>query len=199
MAIASPTGGVPRERQDGRRDSLTNMLGSLEHGGRAPRADRTARVVRALALALAAAALLAGCTAIRDRRGYVADEALLASVQPGVDNRRSVEGTLGRPTFTSQFGPPIWYYVSSVSSRSPFGRPEFTSHSVLHVHFDPAGNVASVERTGLDKVVSISPDGDETPTLGRERGFFQDLFGNIGAVGVPGAGAGAGGPGPNGS
>ena len=40
----------------------------------------------------------------------------------------------------------------------------------------------------------ISPDGDETPTLGRERTFLQDLFGNIGQVGAAGAGA-PGGPG----
>ena len=35
----------------------------------------------------------------------------------------------------------------------------------------------------------ISPEGDKTPTLGRERSFFEDIFGNIGAVGAPGAGA----------
>ena len=27
-----------------------------------------------------------------------------------------------------------------------------------------------------------------TPTLGRERSFLEDLFGNIGAVGAPGVG-----------
>ena len=33
-------------------------------------------------------------------------------------------------------------------------------------------------------------------TLGRERSFLEDLFGNIGQVGAPGMGGGAGGPGP---
>jgi len=46
--------------------------------------------------------------------------------------------------------------------------------------------VTSVEKAGLEKVVSISPDGDKTPTLGRNRGFFQELFGNIGRVGAVG-------------
>ena len=66
---------------------------------------------------------------------------------------------------------------------------------MLAVQFDAAGNVSNVERSGLDKVVYLTPDGDETPTLGRERSFFEDLFGNIGAVGAPGAGAPQGGPG----
>ena len=66
---------------------------------------------------------------------------------------------------------------------------------MLAVQFDAAGNVANVQRTGLDQVVFLNPDGDETATVGRNRGFFEDLFGNIGAVGAPGAG-GAGPTGP---
>ncbi len=62
--------------------------------------------------------------------------------------------------------------------------------SVLTIRFDPAGNVLSADRSGVDQVAYLSPEGDETPTLGRERGFFEDLFGNIGQVG---AGAGPGG------
>ena len=49
----------------------------------------------ALALALGGA-LLAGCTSIRDHQGYVLDEPLVAAIQPGVDNRDSVMGTLDR-------------------------------------------------------------------------------------------------------
>ena len=50
----------------------------------------------------------------------------------------------------------------------------------------PAGNVVSVEKAGLEQVVSISPAGGKTPTLGRNRGFFRELFGNIGRVGGAG-------------
>lgn len=143
-----------------------------------------------LGLVLAIGVGLAGCSSIRESRGYVTDQVLLQSVQPGIDNQRSVEGTLGRPSFTSQYGEPTWYYVSSVTGRKPFVRPRTQQHSVLAVQFDAAGNVASVERSGIEQVVFLTPDGDETPTLGRERGFFEDLFGNIGTVGAPGAGAG---------
>ncbi|MEP5936694.1 MAG: outer membrane protein assembly factor BamE [Erythrobacter sp.] len=136
---------------------------------------------------------LAGCSSIRESRGYVVDNVLINAIQPGIDNQRSVEGTLGRPTFTSQYGEPTWYYVSSVTGRKPFVRPTIRSHSVIAVQFDEAGNVASTERSGIDQVVRLSPDGDETPTLGRERSFFEDLFGNIGQVGAPGAGGGGGG------
>lgn len=154
-------------------------------------------VNRAAKFTLLGCAILAlgACTSIRETRGYVVDQVLLQSVQPGIDNQRSVEGTLGRPTFTSQYGEPTWFYVSSVTGRKPFVRPRIRNHTVLAVKFDEAGNVASIDRTGIDEVVFLQPDGDKTPTLGRERGFLEDLFGNIGQIGGGGA---PGGPGPGG-
>lgn len=134
---------------------------------------------------------VAGCTSIQEHRGYLADNLLYNGVRAGVDNQRSVEGTLGRPTFVSQFGEPTWYYVSSTTGQRPFGRPKIADQSVLAIRFDAAGNVSEVDRSGIERVVYLSPDSDETPTLGRERGFLEDLFGNIGAVG-------AGGPAPSG-
>ncbi|WP_240956824.1 outer membrane protein assembly factor BamE [Pseudopontixanthobacter vadosimaris] len=145
-----------------------------------------------LALLLGAGLAASGCSSIRENRGYIVDQTLTQSVQPGIDNRQSVQATLGRPTFTSQFGEPVWYYVSSVTGRRPFVRPKIEEHSVLAIRFDPAGNVVAADRSGLEQVVYLTPDGDETPTLGRERSFFEDLFGNIGSVGAPGMGAPAG-------
>ena len=140
---------------------------------------------------LGAALLASGCVQIRGHRGYLADEVLLQSVQPGVDNRQSVERTLGRPSFVGQFGEPVWYYISSRTEQAPFTRPRIEEHSVLAVRFDPAGNVVSAERTGMENVVRLNPESDETPTLGRERGFLEDLFGNIGTVGTGMGGGGA--------
>lgn len=142
--------------------------------------------IRKVTAGVALAAALAGCSSIKEHRGYLADNLLYNGIRAGVDNQRSVEGTLGRPTFTSQFGQPTWYYVSSTSGQRPFGRPKIEDQSVLAIRFDAAGNVAEVDRSGIERVVYLSPDSDETPTLGRERGFLEDLFGNIGAVGAAG-------------
>ena len=122
---------------------------------------------------------------------------LVASVQPGIDNRDSVQGTLGRPTLISQFGEPVWYYVSSRTEQAPFTRPRIATQRVLAVHFDERGNVTRMDQTGMENVVRLDPDGAETPTLGRHRSFLQDLFGNIGTVGTaaPGGAGGAGGAG----
>ncbi|RKF20791.1 outer membrane protein assembly factor BamE [Altericroceibacterium spongiae] len=146
---------------------------------------------------VALACLSAACSSITNHRGYIVDETLMYAIQPGIDNERSVEGTLGQPSFKSQFGPPTWYYVSSTTKQAPFTTPHIDAQTVLAVKFDKEGNVVSADRSGMENVVRIHPNGDSTPTLGRERSFLEDLFGNIGQVGgMPGAGAGgAGGPG----
>ncbi len=129
-----------------------------------------------LAAALALAASTTGCARTMEHQGYLADETLIIGIQPGVDNRDSVAATLGRPTFTGQFDQNDWYYVSRRTRALAFAMPRPVDQTVLHVRFDQRGNVASVGRTGLEKVVSIEPDSDKTPTLGRDRGFFQELF-----------------------
>lgn len=151
--------------------------------------------MRGKAALLGATALMAGCSTINEHRGYIVDETLLQSVQPGIDNRVSVEGALGRPTFESQFGPKTWYYVSSFTGQKPFNDPKIRRHAVLAVTFSESGDVISADRSGVEAVLSIKPDGDLTPTLGRNRTFFQDLFGNIGQVGAAGVGGAGGGGG----
>jgi outer membrane protein assembly factor BamE (lipoprotein component of BamABCDE complex) len=157
--------------------------------------------IRTAGMALALVALVGGCASIRDHRGYLVDQTLLDSIQPGVDNRLSVERSLGRPTFVSQFGNEDYYYVSQIVKTPPFGRPRTSEETILRVRFDPAGNVVAVDKRGMEQVARISPEGDKTDTLGRHRSLLEDLFGNIGAVGAGGMGgtAAPSGPGPNGS
>lgn len=159
---------------------------------------------RPLMVAGAAAVLLlaGGCSRIRAHQGFLVDQLIVDSVLPGVDNRASVEGALGRPTFVSQFGPERWYYVARDTRALAFASPRPTDQLLVTVQFDDKGNVASINRNKtLDQVANISPVGDKTPTLGRKRSLLDEIFGNIGAVGAGGVGGGSGpaGPGPNGS
>ena len=140
-------------------------------------------------LAVAAALAASGCSRIRDHKGYVVDSTLIGTVQPGVDNRDSVAKTLGRPSFVGEFDDKTWYYVSRDTRQLAFANPKPVAQTILTVRFDDAGNVVSAERTGMEKIAAISPDGDKTPTLGRDRGFFAELFGNIGRVGAAGTGS----------
>jgi outer membrane protein assembly factor BamE (lipoprotein component of BamABCDE complex) len=146
---------------------------------------RGSRAILALGLG---AALTSGCASFRDHQGYLVDEQLISAIQPGVDNRDSVAGTLGRPSFTGQFDQAEndWYYVSRDTRAGAFGMPRPSAQTTLHIRFDQTGNVQSVQRTGMELAVNVNPDDRVTPTLGRHSNLLQELFGNIGATGTRG-------------
>lgn len=142
-----------------------------------------------ITVALIAGSLaLSGCSRLRTHQGYIADPVLTNAVAVGVDNKESVRGTLGRPTFASQFDKNQWYYLARDTEQLAFSRPKPKAQNLIQVSFDDAGNVTKIARSGVEAVVKINPDNDKTPTLGRNRSFFQDIFGNIGQVGAAGLG-----------
>ncbi len=152
------------------------------------------------AAALLAALATSACVPLKSHQGYVVDKDLVDAIQPGVDNRDSVIKTLGQPTLTGQFRDTDseWYYVSRDSANFAYNDPKARNQQTLRIRFDPRGNVAAVDRfNGTQLIASIDMYGKKTPTLGRKRSFFDDLFGNIGTVGTgggaPGGGEGGGG------
>ena len=146
---------------------------------------------------MAVAALLAGGCAINHaHKGAVIDPQLASAIHPGVDNKASVQKLLGTPTITGAFTPDDWYYVSRDTNQIAFRNPRVEKQLVMLVRFDPKGNVASIQRTGKELVLGVNPSHRSTPTLGRRRSFFDQLFSNIGSVSNGGMGTPGGGSGP---
>jgi outer membrane protein assembly factor BamE (lipoprotein component of BamABCDE complex) len=143
-----------------------------------------------VSIAIAAAALLAGCATNRAHKGAVLDQQLASSIQPGVDNKASVQKLLGQPTFAGEFTQNDWYYVARDTNQLAFRNPRVTTQTVLHVRFDQKGNVLSVDHSGRELVMNVNPSHRSTPTLGRKKSLFDELFGNIGTVGSGGLGGG---------
>lgn len=129
---------------------------------------------------------LSACAGIREHRGFVIDKEIADGLQVGVDNKESVTRAMGRPTFSGQFDPNEWYYVSRDTAQLAFRDPRVTEQSVLRIRFDQAGNVTAIDRTGREQIARVDPVGDKTPTLGRSKSFFSELFGNIGTIAQPG-------------
>ena len=145
----------------------------------------TKRMARVMAIGVGVG-LLSACAGIREHRGFVLDDQLATAIQVGVDNKESVAKTLGRPTFVGQFDANEWYYLSQNTKQFAFRNPRVEDQKLLRVRFDAAGNVASVNTTGKELVAAVDPSSDKTPTLGRKRSFFDELFGNIGTISQPG-------------
>jgi outer membrane protein assembly factor BamE (lipoprotein component of BamABCDE complex) len=141
-----------------------------------------------------AALLASGCASNHAHKGAVLDPQLMSSIQPGVDSNDSVQKLLGTPTLSGEFTPNDWYYVSRDTLQVAFRNPRVTRQQVMLVRFDQRGNVASLQRTGKELVLGVEPAQRHTPTLGRQKSFFEELFGNIGSVGSSGLPGGGKGP-----
>ena len=123
--------------------------------------------LKTVLIAAAVPTLLAGCASNHVHKGTVIDRRLVSAIQPGVDNKDSVEKLLGRPTFTGEFTQNDWYYVSRDTNQIGFRNPRVTKTTVLHVSFDPKGNVGGRQRdrprTGHEPRPLGSPDTDSRP------------------------------------
>jgi outer membrane protein assembly factor BamE (lipoprotein component of BamABCDE complex) len=132
------------------------------------------------AIAALSLVALASCAQVRDHKGYIVDSTLINTVQPGVDNKDSVNKTLGRPTFDSAWdGGNTWYYLARDTRSLAFSTPTPVTQTLLAVRFAANGDVASVQRTGVETVRNVQVYGRKTPVLGSRRSFFSELFGNI--------------------
>jgi len=135
------------------------------------------RQLTRIAAAVVIVATASGCARVGQHKGYLVDRLVVESIAPGVDNRESVQVALGLPTFTSQFGPEQWYYVARDVRSLAYRKPKPVDQTILRVSFDKAGNVVEAGRIGMEQVAHIDPAGGKTPTLGRKRTLFEDLFG----------------------
>ncbi|MDX1581234.1 MAG: outer membrane protein assembly factor BamE [Alphaproteobacteria bacterium] len=127
-----------------------------------------------------AALTLAACAETVNQRGYVPDEDIISEIRPGVDNRTSVESALGTPTVQPVIDDDTWYYISRTQEHVAFFRPDTTEHQVVAITFDESGYVDNIGRLGMDDMRKIDPVGKKTPTRGKELGFFEQIFSNIG-------------------
>ena len=61
-----------------------------------------------------------------------------------------------------------------------FFAPQTTAELVLAVHFDKNGSVDTLKRYTLADARRVPLESKITPTRGKELGFLEQLFGNLG-------------------
>lgn len=138
-----------------------------------------------LALSLLALPLTACLTPSRDYHGYVADEAQPREMKPGEDTRSSVLAQLGSPSTTSIFDETTWIYMSELQERIAYLNPKVKTRSVVAIRFGEDDKVEEVVEYDQDAGQIVNYASRETPTRGRELGFWEQIFGTIGAVQLP--------------
>jgi outer membrane protein assembly factor BamE (lipoprotein component of BamABCDE complex) len=147
-------------------------------------------------LAAAAALAVAACQPTVSSHGHQLDPALLAQIQPGTTSREEVARMLGSPSTTGTFDGESWFYVSQRSEAVSFYQADITQQDVVRVDFDANGLVRDVRSHGLEVAQAVTPDPNQTRTLGNELSVVQQFIGNIGRFNSSPEVRPGGGPGP---
>ena len=134
------------------------------------------------------AAILGACTPTITQHGYVPDEDRIGSIRTELDDRESIRAKLGSPSTLTAFGDETWLYVSRRVEEFAFYTPKVLDQQVVAINFNDRGFVQDIRRLNLEDGRLIDPVTRETPTLGRELGVLEQLFGNLGRFNTdPGA------------
>lgn len=141
---------------------------------------KNAILIVALAGAVSATAMMGGCAKTINQRGYLFDEEVVDEIRAGIDNRSSVTAALGSPSMAATFDDETWYYVSQVKENVAFFKPNTTDQQIIAIVFNERGDVTNIGRLGLEDTRDVSINENKTPTRGKELGFFEQIFSNIG-------------------
>lgn len=145
--------------------------------------DRFRRRMKRAAATLAVL-LLAACAATLTNHGYAPTDAELENIIVGVDNRASVEETIGRPASTGVLTSGGWYYVSSKVRHFAYRSAEVIDRQLVAVSFDKRGIVTNIERFTLrdGRVVPLSRRVTKSNIKGVS--FLSQLLKNVGKGGL---------------
>ena len=139
-----------------------------------------------LIAAFSAVALTAACAPVIGQNGFQAIDAKPADILAGTDTKQTVLTKLGTPSTTSTFeSDSIWYYISQVTEKYTYNRPQVTQRTVTEITFNDTGQVAEVRTLGLDDGQQVAMNGRETPTRGRQLTIIEQLLGNVGRGQLP--------------
>lgn len=141
----------------------------------------------AFLIAAAMSALAAGgCVSpVTTYHGYIADEAQPTEMEPGVDTRASVLARLGSPSTKSIFDENTWFYIITAQETFAFFKPRISERRITAVRFNEEDVVEEVLEYDVSDGQVISYASRETPTLGRQLTFLEQLLGSIGNVALP--------------
>jgi outer membrane protein assembly factor BamE (lipoprotein component of BamABCDE complex) len=140
-----------------------------------------ARWLIGAALGAGLIAALGACEPTVNVHGHMPNEEALAEIKTGATSRDQVRSLLGSPTTVATFDEKRWYYITRKTETASFDDTTLLEQEVLIVDFDDGGFVKDYKLIkGDENNQDVPIVSRETPTKGRELGFFEQILGNFG-------------------
>ena len=117
--------------------------------------------------------------------GHLKEDEALSSIKVGTTTQAEVTKALGSPSSQSTFGPPTWYYISSIQEQRSILPPKKLDQHVVEIAFDSSGVVTELKQYALSDSKNIEVATATTPTEGQKLGFFEQMIDNLGRFNKP--------------
>ena len=104
-------------------------------------------------------------------------------IKKQISDKDTVEKVMGSPTFVSYIDDePVWVYFSEEERRLLFFKPKILERKIMTLKFDKQSLVKDIKFYDLDDEQSVNFAHNYTKVESNKKGFFSELFGNIGQV-----------------
>tara|TARA_B110000008_G_scaffold87032_1_gene88908 strand:- start:390 stop:839 length:450 start_codon:yes stop_codon:yes gene_type:complete len=129
--------------------------------------------------------LYSSCSSIIQSHGHVPLNSDLEKIKVGIDNKKSIESLIGKPTTASLLNNRDWYYIGSTMKHSGWKKPQEIKRVIIAISFTQAGVVENIERYSLSDGQEIKISSRVTRKKVKDNTFLRQLLGNFGRVDIP--------------
>lgn len=118
---------------------------------------------------------LGGCTPFTHTRGYIFPLSVESKLHVGMD-QDAVLTVLGSPVLVDPLDSHRWIYTQTKTHQQAFQKSHVVAQKTLVLSFNAQGSVDTLEWVPSSQVVTLIPDPEKTPVLGRHITPVQQMF-----------------------
>jgi outer membrane protein assembly factor BamE (lipoprotein component of BamABCDE complex) len=118
-----------------------------------------------------------------EKRGYAFDLSDYQLVKEGLTSQELLIQNMGSPTLVSEIdNKEEWIYFSEDVRKLLFFKPKILNRKIMVVNFDKGGAISKIDNYDLANENSINFANNYTTVKSNKKGFWSQIFGNIGQV-----------------
>ncbi len=118
-----------------------------------------------------------------EKKGYSFELSDYQLLKENVDDKNDALNFMGYPSFISEVNQKeLWVYYSEDMKKVLFFKPEILDRKIITISFKEQNSVEAIKNYNLKNQTSIKFNNNYTDVVNREKGWWSQIFGNIGQV-----------------
>lgn len=118
-----------------------------------------------------------------EKKGYSFELSDYQLLKENVDDKNDALNFMGYPSFISEVNQKeLWVYYSEDMKKVLFFKPEILDRKIITISFKEQNSVEAIKNYNLKNQTSIKFNKNYTDVVNREKGWWSQIFGNIGQV-----------------